>query len=198
MFNSCPKRITEYYRSSKTKKDKHLQAFMNEYFPSLAHEEEVEKQKDTAGAVAKGKKKRQRVCGKTLEEASATAKAPSCKKRKEPKPTKEKKPKWLAKAEQEAERRADTNERISAGKAARDARVRRREKPVQEANKGPPVTVTKPKTQTVQKEPLQSRYDTQKSSQRCWSRCCKRNCATQASGSPRRNKGRSGCIHSTR
>ena len=71
LFNSCPKRITEYYKSKKTVRDEHLRQFMDEYFPSLAHEEQVERQKDTAGAVAKGKKKKQRVCGKTLDEALA-------------------------------------------------------------------------------------------------------------------------------
>ena len=156
LFNSsCPKRITEYYRNKKTKKDKHLHEFMNEYFPSLAYEEEVEKQRNTAGAVAKGKKKRQRVCGKTLDQASAEVL--NSKNRKEPKQSKAKKPKWLAKAEQEAERRADTEGRLTTDKAVRDARARKRKELVEASaiasKMTPPDTVPEPKKHQVEKKP---------------------------------------------
>ena len=69
LFKSCSARIAEYYKAEKTKKDKALNDFMQEYFPSLEHETEVEQRRKQPGDVASGKRKRQRVQGRTIAQA---------------------------------------------------------------------------------------------------------------------------------
>jgi len=66
LFESCPERITDYYKEARKKRDATLDAFMREHFPSLDHEENVKRQRDNSGEVTRGKKARQRVQGRTL------------------------------------------------------------------------------------------------------------------------------------
>jgi len=69
LFESCPDKITEYYKEARKKGDSTLDKFMEEHFPSLDYEEKVKRQRDT-GEVATGKKARQRVQGRTLKQAT--------------------------------------------------------------------------------------------------------------------------------
>ena len=45
-----------------------MDKFMQEYFPSLEYEEEIEKKRKNPEEIAAGKKKKQRVTGRTLDQ----------------------------------------------------------------------------------------------------------------------------------
>lgn len=74
LFKSCPTRITEYNAADRTEKDKALKNdFIQECFPSLEHGTEIEKRRKKPGEVAKGKRKRQRVQGRTITQVTEEA-----------------------------------------------------------------------------------------------------------------------------
>ena len=129
LFESCPHEITEYYASVKAKKNDELHKFMQEYFPSLAHEQEVERRKKTAGDIAPGKKKRQRVKGRTIDQAmqeSATASAQQ----------KQQAKKQKKKAAQQAQQPTEAAMREAAN-SARDKRAAKRNEQKSESSAEP-------------------------------------------------------------
>ena len=69
LFKTCPQRITEYDKEAKKKKDATWDKFVHEYFPSLEYAEEIEMKRKKPAEIAVGKKKKQQVTGRTIDQA---------------------------------------------------------------------------------------------------------------------------------
>ena len=74
---SCPEVIRTYYKEllqkdqASTESDTDLTTFMNAHFPSLTQEDEVETKRNTPGAIATGRRKRNRRQGRTMAQIRA-------------------------------------------------------------------------------------------------------------------------------
>ena len=105
---------------------KDLGKFMEEYFPSLAVETDVEKKRNEPGQVATGKKKRQRVTGRTWDQVNAQSEKEESKKLR--KAEKKSKPRD-AEENNEVQRELDRKTAI----AERDARAAKRSREPEES-----------------------------------------------------------------
>ena len=71
LSEDCPDKVKEYYKDSKTTRDDPLKAFMRATYPSMEHEEAIERQRREAGAVAEGRRTQLRRRGRTLQHERA-------------------------------------------------------------------------------------------------------------------------------